>query len=273
NSNQSMAASWDVTPDDPTVSRNVRFRWLDSFDNITNPTKKFQVYRFSSGPGWTEVGTLQNLTATSPLRETAIVSVNSIDDTFTVTDESQVLPVELVSFSASSSNGVVQLSWTTASELNNESFTIERSRAGEKFEEVTKVKGMGTKLTPTNYSAHDSKPYKGTSYYRLKQTDFDGKTTYSFVVTVFVEGTDTWTIYPNPSGGSQFTISVGPENIDKPILIQMSNSAGQNLFSAQSVVDVQGELVIKSTESLSPGLYIATVTVGNQQKKHKIIIK
>jgi hypothetical protein len=216
---------------------------------------------------------LQNLTATSPLRETAIVSVNSVDDTFTVTDESQILPVELTSFFASVSNNVVQLFWTTASELNNDSFTIERSREGEKFEEVTKVKGMGTKLTQTNYSAYDSKPYKGTSYYRLKQTDFDGKSTHSLVITVFVEGTDTWTVYPNPAGGSQFTISVGTDNIDKPILVQMSNSAGQNLFSAQSVVDGQGELVIKSIQPLSPGLYIASITVGNQQKKHKIIIK
>ncbi|MFM7853718.1 MAG: hypothetical protein ACKO96_17800, partial [Flammeovirgaceae bacterium] len=63
NGNQSIAASWEVNSSLPTA-RNVQFRWVSSFDNFTDPAKKFQVYKFSSGPGWTEVGSLQNLTAT-----------------------------------------------------------------------------------------------------------------------------------------------------------------------------------------------------------------
>lgn len=273
NSDQSIAASWEVTPDQPTASRNVRFRWVDSFDNVTNPTKKFQVYRFSSGPGWTEVGTLQNLTATSPLRETVIVSVNSIDDTFTVTDEAQVLPVELVSFFASSSNHGVQLVWKTASELNNDYFTIERSNGGEKFEEVLKVKGMGTKATETSYSSRDTAPFKGISYYRLKQTDFDGRFSYSNVVSVSIDGTDLWSVFPNPADANQFNLHLGKEEIGKPTLVELRNSAGQLVFSFQSIADEEGRVVVKPTQHLLPGFYITSVMVGSQTKRLKLVVK
>lgn len=273
NSNESIAASWDVSPDEPTASRNVRFKWVDSFDNVTNPTKKFQVYRFSSGPGWTEVGTLQNLTATTPLRETAIVSLSSLEDTFTVTDEAQVLPVELVSFFASSSNDGVQLVWKTASELNNDYFTIERSNGGEKFEEVLKVKGMGTKVTETSYSSKDTAPFKGISYYRLKQTDFDGRFSYSNVVSVSIDGTDLWSVFPNPSDANQFNLQLGKEEIGKPTLVELRNSAGQLVFSFQSIADDVGRVEVKPTQPLLPGFYVTSVTVGPQTKRLKLVVK
>lgn len=275
NSDQSIAASWEVTTDEPTASRNVQFKWVDSFDNVTNPTKKFQVYRFSSGPGWTEVGTLQNLTATSPLRETAIVSVSSLEDTFTVTDEAQVLPVELVSFFASSSNHSVQLVWKTASELNNDYFTIERSNGGEKFEEVLKVKGMGTKVTETSYSSKDTAPFKGISYYRLKQTDFDGRFSYSNVVSVSIDGTDLWSVFPNPTDADQFNLQLGKDEIGKPTLIELRNSAGQLVFSFQSIADDEGRVEVKPTQTqpLLPGFYVTSVMVGSQTKRLKLVVK
>ncbi|MFM8834848.1 MAG: T9SS type A sorting domain-containing protein, partial [Cytophagales bacterium] len=273
NSNQSIAASWDVTPDEPTVSRNVRFRWVSSFDNSTDPAKKFQVYRFSSGPGWTEVGSLQNLTATSPLRETVIVSVNSIDDTFTVTDETQVLPVELVSFSASSSNGVVQLFWKTASELNNESFTIERSRAGEKFEDVQTIKGMGTTPTATNYTAQDVTPYTGISYYRLRQKDFDGRTSYSNVVSVSVSDTGGWSVLPNPSDGSFFTIKLWEKEIGKSAAVELRNNAGQLVSSFRSVVDDRSEIAFKISQPLLSGFYITSVMIDGGMIRLKLIVQ
>ncbi|MFM8744484.1 MAG: T9SS type A sorting domain-containing protein, partial [Cytophagales bacterium] len=272
NSNQSIAASWDVTPDEPTVSRNVRFRWVSSFDNVTDPAKKFQVYRFSSGPGWTEVGSLQNLAATSPLRETAIVSVN-INDTFTVTDETQVLPVELVSFSASSSNGVVQLFWKTASELNNESFTIERSRAGEKFEDVQTIKGMGTTPTATNYTAQDVTPYTGISYYRLRQKDFDGRTSYSNVVSVSVSDTGGWSVFPNPSDGSFFTIKLGEKEIGKSAAVELRNNAGQLVSSFRSVVDDRSEIAFKISQPLLSGFYITSVMIDGGMIRLKLIVQ
>jgi hypothetical protein len=97
---------------------------------------------------------------------------------------SPIKPIELISFAAFPHSEGVQLEWITASELNNDYFTIERSQSGEGFEPVNTVRGAGTKSNQSKYSLLDSNPLAGTSYYRLKQTDFDGKSTYSDLVEV-----------------------------------------------------------------------------------------
>ncbi|MBK7966200.1 MAG: T9SS type A sorting domain-containing protein [Bacteroidetes bacterium] len=87
------------------------------------------------------------------------------------------LPVELISFKATKiSNQQVQVSWSTASEKNNDFFTIERSLDGNSFIEVQRVKGAGNSSSTRNYSIIDQEPTAGVNYYRLIQTDFDGTT-------------------------------------------------------------------------------------------------
>ncbi len=87
------------------------------------------------------------------------------------------LPVELISFRATKiNNEQVQVKWSTASEKNNDFFTIERSQDGRNFIEVTRFKGAGNSSSPKNYSIIDKEPEAGVNYYRLIQTDFDGTT-------------------------------------------------------------------------------------------------
>lgn len=196
-------------------------------------------------------------------------------DRFTLgnTDNSLPLPIELLSFTASSKNGTVELRWSTSSELNNDFFTIERSNGGEKFEEVLKVKGMGTKATETSYSSRDTAPFKGISYYRLKQTDFDGRFSYSNVVSVSIDGTDLWSVFPNPADSNQFNLHLGKEEIGKPTLVELRNSAGQLVFSFQSIADEEGRVAVKPTQHLLPGFYITSVMVGSQTKRLKLVVK
>ena len=89
------------------------------------------------------------------------------------------LPIELLSFEAICNNNSVNLLWSTASEKNNDYFTIERSSDGITFQTVLTVKGAGNSNQVINYSAIDEKPIDGIAYYRLKQTDYDGKFEYS----------------------------------------------------------------------------------------------
>ncbi|MFM7078506.1 MAG: T9SS type A sorting domain-containing protein, partial [Bacteroidota bacterium] len=85
------------------------------------------------------------------------------------------LPVELLAFQAECSNkGDVELSWTTATEQNNDFFTLERSTDGASFEQVGWVQGAGTTSQLTNYSYYDREAMNGVNYYRLTQTDIDG---------------------------------------------------------------------------------------------------
>lgn len=100
------------------------------------------------------------------------------------------LPVELAAFSAkvSENNREVNLEWSTASELNNDYFTIERSADGLVWEDITSVDGAGTSSELNSYFGADHFPLAGTSYYRVKQTDFDGSSDYTEVRVVNIGG-------------------------------------------------------------------------------------
>ncbi len=100
------------------------------------------------------------------------------------------LPIELVSFEATAQEKEVALTWVTASELNNDYFTVERSADGSSWEVVLTKQGAGTTTQRTEYNALDSRPLAGLSYYRLKQTDFDGKFSYSSIQSVFMNSAD-----------------------------------------------------------------------------------
>ena len=115
-----------------------------------------------------------------------------------------VLPIELVYFTADEIGGGVRFAWETASELNNDYFTIEFSIDAIEFTELTTIEGAGTSTEPHFYRYSDFSSHSGIVYYRLKQTDFDGKYTYSKIVSVaFIDNqiTDSYSyyIYPNPA--------------------------------------------------------------------------
>lgn len=111
-----------------------------------------------------------------------------------------VLPVELLSFEAIPKNKRVDLQWSTSAELNNSYFTVERSRNARDFEPIQIVEGAGNSSTIRYYLTSDFDPVPGISYYRLRQTDFDGKFTFSQVVVVrYLEAAASLQLVPNPA--------------------------------------------------------------------------
>jgi hypothetical protein len=88
------------------------------------------------------------------------------------------LPIKLLSFTGKCLKNSTLLNWSTASEINNDYFIIERSSDATNWQFVMKVPGHGNSNTILNYSAKDDKPLSGTTYYRLKQTDYNGKFDY-----------------------------------------------------------------------------------------------
>jgi hypothetical protein len=98
----------------------------------------------------------------------------------------------------------VTLKWVTASEINNDYFTIERSKDAVYFEQVLLLDGAGNSANQRYYSVIDDLPFNGTTYYRLKQTDFNGDFSYSKVVSVNNTAIqEKWNVslVPNPSSG------------------------------------------------------------------------
>lgn len=176
------------------------------------------------------------------------------------------LPIALVSFTAAAVKDLVALTWITASELNNDFFTIERSREAIEWETVAQINGLGTTNIKNKYSILDERPYFGISYYRLKQTDFDGTFTYSKIVSVLLESTETLSIYPNPSRGS-FTIKTGfkLENAKISAIDMRGRYIPLKVTQAKYAADIQ-------IQDSSPGIYILEINDGLSVFKQKVLI-
>jgi hypothetical protein len=111
-------------------------------------------------------------------------TTNAIWAVFVAYNPSTTLPVELTQFSGRAVESVNQLDWTTASEINCDYFNVEASKDGESFITGGSVQGAGNSTVTNNYSFTDENPFPGTTYYRLKQMDFDGQYEYSKVIDV-----------------------------------------------------------------------------------------
>ena len=111
-------------------------------------------------------------------------------------------PVELTRFEGRATGDQVSLSWTTATELNNAYFAVERSADGETFAAIGQVAGQGNSDQAVDYHFDDLMPLGGSSYYRLRQVDFDGRFQYSPVIEVEAPAPAySLRTYPNPSSG------------------------------------------------------------------------
>jgi hypothetical protein len=109
------------------------------------------------------------------------------------------LPVELTNFEVRTvENRNVRADWRTETELNNDYFTLEKSENGSNWEIVQEISGAGTSSSPLFYTLVDNEPFRGISYYRLKQTDLNGQYTYSDIRSVLLDF-ETPGIYPNPA--------------------------------------------------------------------------
>lgn len=108
------------------------------------------------------------------------------------------LPVKIKTFTADLNINLPLISFTTASEINNAGFDIERSSNGIDFEKIGWVDGHGSTTEEKHYTFVDTKPLLGMNYYRLRQVDYDGRFEYSNIVSVVMESDDVY-LFPNPA--------------------------------------------------------------------------
>ena len=138
----------------------------------------------------------------------------------------------------------------TASETNNNYFTIERSADGMNFEKIGIVRGAGNSSEMIDYSYSDYAPLTGMSFYRLKQTDFDGKESYSSVIVISSEGKDFVRILPNP--------------VNDKLYINM-DAASDNVISV-SIYNAFGQQVVLQNTNVNKGFNQLGIDVNNLSK-------
>jgi len=189
------------------------------------------------------------------------------------------LPVELVEFKARATNAAhqVTLHWSTASEINNDYFTVERSEDGHQFKTIGTVKGFGNSKTVRNYQFVDNQPLYGTAYYQLKQTDFDGQ--YEYFKPIAVELSigedkmlDIKNIGPNPFSN---VVNVQYTTVrSATVEINIVNSSGQSVYS-NSLMAHAGYNEFQYTEGsrLSPDVYLLTISQHGVPSKTVRLVK
>ena len=223
-------------------------------------------------------GTNGGTTSNPIVKRTSLPAFTATSNTFyigSVDAVSSPLPIELINFDAllNKNRNEVNLTWSTASELNNDFFTIERTHDLEKFEEVITVKGQGTVNSKSNYTSIDDSPLPGKSYYRLKQTDFDGQFTYSELRKI--ENADIKTqfkIYPNPVVDRKFNFELTGIDPGMEVPLRIVNVQGTSVFEASYKADQSGR--IKTTVELnlvSNGMYMVIINTANGLRR-KILI-
>jgi len=179
------------------------------------------------------------------------------------------LPVELKDFQATVvPNMEVLLSWTTLSERENDFFTVERTQDGFNWEKVGTISGAGNSTEPLYYELKDYEPYIGISYYRLKQTDFDGKETVFEEKRVEIISDEKVQIYPNPANSGSL-VRIKADGID-PAAIQIADAQGKMIPFESSIQS--GEVTI-STAGWAAGLYVISVQKEEQFIQKRLILR
>lgn len=270
----------DVTNTSTAINTNIEFDMSDGgVGAITLGTVSDYVLLYratnTAGTAWTELTTASTIAGDK-------VKFNgynlTLDGYYTIGTKNypvSPLPIELLNFNAIMNNGKVDLTWETATETNNDHFTIERSKDGITFETVSVIQGAGSSTFIRNYADQDQNPYSGISYYRLKQTDFNGQSSYSSVVAVnYYFGDDGVSIYPNPANSdSPMNLSIkGLEN--QEILVVVKDISGREFYSKVIITTSKDQLEAIDTEHrLAAGTYIVIASSNNKVYSQKLIIK
>ena len=137
-------------------------------------------------------------------------------------------PVEMTAFNAISRSASVDLIWSTASETNNDGFDIERSADGSDWKSIGFVKGRGNSTEEVKYTWTDTEPLPATSYYRLRQVDFDGGSSKTEARKVHFSTLHRTEIHPNPTSGN---VAI---TVNEPCHMKLYDAAGRLVITADA---------------------------------------
>lgn len=222
---------------------------------VQNAAAKWESY----GQGAISFGSIGSIRSGSP-----VGSFGNL--TFGTTGGGNSLPVELVSFDAVQAGQVVDLSWSTASEINSELFEVQRAANGQDFETIATVNARGTTTELTQYSAVDWHPVAGTNYYRLHQVDLDGSFSNSNIAVVEFESATgiSVQVFPNPIVNGNIHVQANSTITDVSLYDHIGNVVMQREVESVSSAAL-------NVDGLAKGVYVMTVNSLDGAQSFKLI--
>ncbi len=260
---------WDITRVSGNFDADILVQWnnTDEANNFTPNRNQCKLYHYN-GSIWEPMSSSSGPTTSWGTYFTKLAEEVQSFSTFSIFAPS-VVPVTLTYFKGKVENNDAHLAWKTATEFNNAGFEVEKSGDGLHFSSIGFVKGNGSSFTQNTYSFID-KNFTKTAYYRLNQLDFDGKTTYSPIVSLQKEGKgNTVKIYPNPiSTQSDLTIEFS-EQVENSLNIDVIDVQGRILYKKQSEKGIESLKIPVS--NWVRGMYFVRLTNGAKTEISKFI--
>ncbi|MEO1052050.1 MAG: T9SS type A sorting domain-containing protein [Bacteroidota bacterium] len=275
----SGAEHWDLTRDAGTAEPFVTLFWEDGArSEIFNPSS-LRVAHYN-GAVWENKGnggTTGSASVGTIVSATRLTSFSPV--TFASSDDSNPLPITLNTFTGEVVNGENHLFWETASEINNDFFEIQRSNDGERFEVIGITEGNGTTDEISQYRFIDSNPQVGVNFYRLKQVDFDGTSSFSPIVrlenTEVFENLD-FIVYPNPTRSGDINIRLTSQVNNATLSVRLVDAYGREFYNGEfdsSEFSQDQKLESSDLVDLRSGVYFVTIKRGIELVTKKLVIE
>ena len=276
----SVNETWDITAASSTSGADITLQW-NGTNELTgfNRTTSYILSRTAIPGGWSAAQSAGAATGSNPYtRAITSMSLNAGTKTYLgISDNVSPLPVTLISFEAVLRNNEVISSWTTASEINNMGFNLERSVDGLSWQTLGFVEGHGTTNYLYNYHFTDQNLPLNTNvvYYRLKQIDFNAAFAYSSIRSIHFdvnkpEGNMQLTAFPNPVTGN---LNITGTNI-APGESKMVVSNMNGVLINQETIQNTGSNIFTQTldaNTWKSGNYVICITSGGQVKTTMVV--
>ncbi len=225
---------WQIDETGTTATATIIFTYANSEVPATGESSLKPARYNSSTNLWKNTGFSYSNNASA--NTLTVTGVNQFSP-WTIVNSSTPLPVEFISFDGKQKDNGVQLNWKTASEINNDYFTIERSIDGITYEALENIAGVGNSNIVLSYDYFDAQPLNGINYYRIKQTDYNGAFDYTNVIAVnyFANGDDKTQIISTVFIQGQIQISAYATQ-SQYVNIGLYDISGRQLFFKQALL-------------------------------------